>query len=114
MTLWKISSMRCMKTNLEYHLDIRPDNTWVYFLPNKRLLGRGTVFSDKHFAKFLDRLENGKVSRLLKCLLDKYGIEGEPALIYANADGFRFIKGEMAYRKEAIGHILQRLVDSLQ
>lgn len=96
-----------------YHFDARPDDTWVFYLPdNKRLMGRGYPFTDKHLTKFLEGMERGKISKLLEYMLDRYGIKGEPVLMDANKDGFKFVKGDVAVMRDKIGHILQLLVDS--
>jgi len=97
----------------KYHFDARPDNSWVFYMPrNKRLLGRGNPFTDKHLTEFLEGMERGKVSKLLEYMLNRYGIQGEPVLMDASKEGFKFVKSEAAILADKIGRLLQQLVDS--
>lgn len=87
-----------------------PENSWVMYLPNgKRIIGRGNPCNDKYFTKFLKGQE---VYGMIKRMIKKYRIEGEPVLLDANDSGFKFVKGDVAHLTDRIALLLQQLVDS--
>jgi hypothetical protein len=97
----------------KFLFDARPKNSWVLYFPDrkKRLLGRGNPYTDKHFTQFLNSLEDGKVSEILRRFINEYDIHGKPVLMDANDTGFKLVKGDVAYKTEFIGLSLQKLVD---
>lgn len=100
----------------KYGFDLRPDNYWVFYFKenNRRLFGRGNIFTDKHLTKYLNGLDNGMVLLALACMIDHYGVRGVPNLIDVKDDSFMYVKSGRGYLSDAIGTTLQRLVDELQ
>jgi hypothetical protein len=99
----------------KYHFDVKPDNTsWSLYMPeDKRLMGKGNPFTDKHLTEFLEGIDKGQVCTLLEYMMNRYGIHGKrPVLMDANNEGFKLVKGDVAILVEKIGRLLQQLVDS--
>ena len=98
----------------DYHFSIIPNRMWVLkFLPDgRRLMCRGNPFTDKRYSKFLDGLDYGEVSEVLRPLIKKYCIKGRPILLDADEEGFKFVEGDVAHRINSISGLLRKLVDS--
>lgn len=96
---------------MNYHFDARPENSWVLFFPRKekQIWGRGSPLTDKHFCRYLKELG---VYKIVKQMIKRYKITGEPVLVAGEKDGCQFIKGDVAYLTDQISALLQELVDS--
>jgi len=99
----------------EYHFTVLTDRTgFTLYLPNgMRLMARGNILLDRHYRKYLLDHQDQNIYDILDQMVAKYNIQGEEVgLMEADHDGFKLIKGNVHYRIDSIGMLLQRLVDS--
>ena len=110
-----------MNSKSTYSFNVVPEQNWIFQLDKKvgekgvRLMGRGNIFTDVVFSNYVDNKYGNDVSTLLQRLIKKYGINETPVvLVEPNRDGFRFVKGELAYMIDTFSRLLQQLLDSYQ
>jgi hypothetical protein len=99
-----------------YSFSILPDNSrWVLYLDEheRRLMGRGNPFTDTLYTEFIDSIDDGEISDLLKVLIKKYKVNEVPALLMeADRGSCKFILGDVNAITAKISYLLQKLVDS--
>jgi len=98
----------------EYHFYMKPDKTmFALEMPDGRriMCHGGNPYNDKMFTFFLESLDNGKVSKVLRPLLRKNYIKGDnPVLMNCTDSGFRFIRGQVEAEIETISFQIQKLI----
>lgn len=98
----------------DYHFYMKPDKTiFALAMPDGRriMCHGGNPYNDKMFSLFLDGLDGGKVSKVLRPLLTRNHIQGNtPVLMDCCNSSFCFVKGDIAYQIASISAQIQKLI----
>jgi len=96
-----------------YTFVVKPDKSmWVLRLPDgRRLMGQGNPYTDRTFSRWLNRLDKRKTSKILRPLMRKNKLQGEPVLLDCTQSGFRFVEGDVSKEIELIRSLTQQLID---
>ena len=97
----------------DFHFYMKPDKSaWALRLPDeRRIMCTANPYTDQIFSQWLDNLNNGKTSKVLRALMKKYDMPGTvPVLMDCTDRGFDFVKGEVQSEIDSISFQIQKLI----
>lgn len=97
-----------------YYFYLKGDRSmWVLRISStRRIMSNGNPYVDKKFTEWLDRLEKGKVSKILLPLMKRYKIRGGvPVLMDCSENGFKLVKNEIQHDIDEMTSYVDRLIE---